>query len=174
MSSDHCLQSRRAKPDACLALRLTNVLCGVHVCVCDLCSADDSSLALAAIELLMPHALLKHGSAEIGSKMPSHNPATMLQNAVRFAIGARSQISLAQCIASPRVVYWITQPSEPLRALAGEQASRAVLMLVSVAAEGPTLLKSGSPEAKGGMVSEAARRLQRSVANGEHCTEWLW
>lgn len=147
------------------------MLCGVYVCVCDLCSADDAPLALAAIELLMPHALLKNGAAEIGSKMPSHNPATMLQNAVSTAMGGRIEISLAQCLAKLNCL--LVHPSEPLWPVAGEQASRAVLMLVSVVAEGPTLLKSGSPEAKGGMVSEAARRLQRSVADGEDCTEWL-
>lgn len=51
--------------------------------------------------------------------------------------------------------------------MAGEQADRAVLILVSVRVETPALLTSGSPEAQNGMTGEAARRLQRSVVEGE-------
>jgi hypothetical protein len=40
-------------------------------------------------------------------------------------------------------------------------------MLVSVGAEMPTLLQSGSAEAQGGMVGEAVRRLQRLGTTGE-------
>ena len=45
-----------------------------------------------------------------------------------------------------------------------------MLILVSLGAEIPTLLLSGSPEAQAGMVGEAARRLQGSVSSGEILT----
>ena len=58
------------------------------------CSVDDASLALAAIELLLPHAVLEPGCAEVGSKMPSHNPTTLLQMAVRATIELQHTTSL--------------------------------------------------------------------------------
>lgn len=56
------------------------------------CSVDDASLALAAIELLLPHALLDPACAEVGSKMPSHNPSSLLQMAVRLRLNCSTRL----------------------------------------------------------------------------------